>query len=132
MILLPADYVLIAFVLGWAVLGLFRGFSGSVAFLAGVVIAGLFAVTGWRYSADYLSVAWQRGLATFVATLIVFGIVRFLIGRFVNKLLAQPADAIFGFLIGAAVGCLPMVVWALSGFCLEYSTLASEIAGYVG
>ncbi|MBR2938616.1 MAG: hypothetical protein IKC15_02000 [Kiritimatiellae bacterium] len=49
-----------------------------------------------------------------------------------NGLLAQPADAIFGFLTGLVVVALLLAGWAFSGLYLEYSFLASEFARYVG
>ena len=67
-----------------------------------------------------------------VALLVAFGIVRALVRRFVNGLLAQPADAIFGFLTGLVVVALLLAGWAFSGLYLEYSFLASEFARYVG
>ena len=75
---------------------------------------------------------WVRALAVLAGLLVVFGIVRALVRRFVNGLLAQPADAIFGFLAGVLLVALVAVGWAVSGLFLEYSYIASELARYVG
>lgn len=127
----PADYALCGITIVMAVLGLFRGFSGTLGFAAGAVAAAFAASFGWAYSASFTEVAWQRGAGVLVATLLAFGIVRLIVKKLVNGLLAQPSDAIFGFLVGAALGVLILAAWAYSGAYLEYSTLAREISQYV-
>ena len=128
---LPADYALCGITVVMAVLGLFRGFSGTLGFVLGAVAAAFAASFGWAYSASLTDVAWQRGVGVLVATLLAFGIVRLIVKKLVNGLLAQPSDAIFGFLIGAALGALILAAWAYSGAYLEYSTLAKEVSAYV-
>lgn len=128
---LPADYVLCGLTVVMAVLGLFRGFSGTLGFVLGAIAALVTASFGWTYSASLTEVVWQRGAGVLVATLLAFGLVRLIVKKLVNGLLAQPSDAIFGFLIGAALGVLVLVVWAHSGIYLEYSTLAKEASAYV-
>ena len=127
----PADYVLCGITVVMAVLGLFRGFSGTLGFVLGAVAAAFAASFGWACSASLTDVAWQRGAGVLVVTLLVFGIVRLIVKKLVNGLLAQPSDAIFGFLIGVALGVLILVAWAYSGAYLEYSTLVKEAAAYV-
>ena len=114
-----------------AVLGLFRGLSGTLAFLTGALAAGLAGSFGWSYSATLTCVTWQRGAGVLVAVLLVFGIVRLIVRKLVNGLLAQPSDALFGLLAGVAFGVLLLVIWAYSGVYLEYSVLASEVSAYV-
>ena len=128
---LPADYVICGITIVMAVLGLFRGFSGTLGFVLGAVAAAFAASFGWVYSASVTTVAWQRGAGVLVATLLVFGIVRLVVKKLVNGLLAQPSDAIFGLLIGVALGVLVLAAWAYSGAYLEYSFLAKEAAAYV-
>lgn len=128
---LPADYALCGLTVVMAVLGLFRGFSGTLGFVLGVIAALVTASFGWTYSASLTAVVWQRGAGVLVATLLAFGFVRLIVKKLVNGLLAQPSDAIFGFLIGAALGVLVLVAWAHSGIYLEYSTLAKEVSSYV-
>lgn len=128
---LAADYAICGITIVMAVLGLFRGFSGTLGFVLGAVAAAFAASFGWVYSASLTDVAWQRGAGVLVATLLVFGIVRLIVKKLVNGLLAQPSDAIFGFLVGAALGVLILVAWAYSGAYLEYSTLAREASVYV-
>ena len=129
--LLPGDYVLGGLTLVMAVTGLFRGFSGTLAFVLATVAAGGVGVLGWPYSASFTSVLWMRGAGTLVAVLLAFGLVRLIVKKLVNGLLSQPSDAIFGFLIGVAFGGLLLLGWVLSGFHLEYSALATELAAYV-
>lgn len=128
----PADYVIAGLAVISAVLGLFRGFSGMLAFCLATAAAGFVGSFGWRVSEPWFEQLWARGLAVLVALLVAFGIVRALVRRFVNGLLAQPADAIFGFLTGLVVVVLVLAGWAFSGLYLEYSFLASELARYVG
>ena len=68
---------------------------------------------------------------TLVATLLAFGLVRLIVKKLVNGLLAQPTDALFGMLIGAGLGVLLLIAWARSGLYLEYSALARECSAYV-
>ncbi len=114
-----------------AVMGLFRGLSGTLAFLAAVLSAGAVAVFGWPFSARWLAAPWARGAATLVATLVAFGLVRLIVKKLVNVLLAQPSDSIFGFFVGILTGLLLLVAWAYTGFYTECSTLATELAPHV-
>ena len=130
--LLPADYAICAATLVSAVLGAIRGLSGVVAFVAATVAAVFAASFGWPYSETLTCVVWQRAVGVGLATLLVFGIVRAIARKFVNGMLAQPADAIFGFLFGAALGAALVLAWALSGIFPEYSAIVREVAARVG
>ena len=128
---LPADYAICGITVVMAVLGLFRGFSGTLGFVLGAIAAAFVGSFGWTYSLSFTEVMWQRGAGVLVAALLAFGLVRLIVKKLVNGLLAQPSDAIFGLLIGAALGVLILVAWAYSGAYLEYSHLAKEAAVYV-
>lgn len=130
--LLLGDYVLCGLTLVMAVTGLFRGFSGTLAFVLATVAAAAAGFLGWPYSASFTPVLWMRGAGTLVATLLVFGLVRLIVKKLVGGLLAQPSDALFGSLVGVLVGVLLLGLWAYTGFHLEYSRLAQELAPYVG
>ena len=127
-----ADWLLCGLTVVMAVLGLFRGFSGTLAFLLATFSAALAGNFGWLYTVNFTEVLWQRALATLVGTLLIFGIVRLFVKKLVNGLLSQPSDAIFGFLTGAAFGALLLAAWVWSGLYLEYSYLAGGLAAYVG
>ena len=127
----PADYVLCALTVVSAVLGLFRGFSGTLAFLVAVASGGAAASLTWAYSLRFTQVAWMRATGTLLAALFAFGLVRIIVKKLVNGLLAQPSDAVFGLLVGAAAGMLVTVGWAWSGMFLEYSNLASAVSVWV-
>ena len=129
--LLPADYVLCGITLVMAVTGLFRGFSGTLAFMLATVAAAGAGFLGWPYSASFTPVLWMRGAGTLVGVLLVFGLVRLIVKKLVGGLLAQPSDALFGAVIGSLVGVLLLVLWSYTGFHIEYSNLAQEIAPYV-
>ena len=128
---LPADYALGGIALAMAVLGLFCGFSGALAFLLATPAAALAAGFCWPYSAEISNVAWMRAAGVLVVSLLVFGIVRIVVKKLVNGLLAQPADAIFGLIAGALAGAMLVVAWGWSGLYLEYSNLAREVAAHV-
>lgn len=129
--LLPADYVLGGLTVVMAVLGLFRGLSGTLAFFVACACASGVAVLGWPLSAGYTAVTWMRAAGVAVATLVVFGLVRLIVKKFVNGLLSQPSDALFGFVVGAAFGAAALAGWACSGYHLEYSNLAAKAAEYL-
>jgi uncharacterized membrane protein required for colicin V production len=124
----PADYILCVLTLTAAVMGLFRGFSGTLAVFAALAVGGTAATFTWAFSAEFTPEVWLRAAMTLVAALLAFGIVRLVVKKLVNGLLAQPTDAIFGMLAGAAAGALLAVGWAWSGMFLEYSTIASAVA----
>jgi uncharacterized membrane protein required for colicin V production len=123
-----ADYILCALTLVAAILGLFRGFSGTLAFVCAVVCAGVVASLSWPYSERFIEEIWLRSAVTIVSSLLAFGLVRIIVKKLVNGLLAQPTDAIFGSLVGIVSGTLLTIAWAWSGMFLEYSTLASMAA----
>lgn len=126
-----ADYVLCALVLMLATLGLFRGFSGTLGFVLALTAALFTAFFGWMYSPVLTSVVWQRGGGVLLLTLLVFGLVRLIVKKLVNGLLAQPSDALFGCLLGVAIGVAILLVWARTGAFLDYSYLAREVSAYV-
>lgn len=129
--LLTADYVLVGIAAVMAITGLFRGFSGTIAFFAAVAALAISAAFGWKYSTEFVDATWARALATLVVALLAFGIVRMIVRKLVNGLLAQPSDALFGFLLGALFGALVVIGWAASGMYLEYSNLATEAAKFL-
>lgn len=114
-----------------AVMGLFRGLSGALGFLAASMAAAAAGTFGWPLSETWFAEVWQRGAVVLVAVLISFGLVRLLVKKAVNGLLSQPSDAIFGCLVGILTGVLLLAAWAYSGFWTEYSALATEVARYV-
>ncbi len=126
-----ADYVLCGVTLALAVTGLFRGFSGTLAFLLASAAAACVASFGWVHLAGLTEATWMCVAGTLIATLLAFGLVRFVVTKLVHGLLAQPADAIFGFVAGAFVGALLVALWAYSGFHTEQSLLVREMQPYV-
>ena len=128
---LTADYCIGAVAVVMAVLGLFRGLSGTLAFAAASA-AGLFVASfGWSYSATLTAVAWQRWGGVLLASLLAFALVRIVVKRLVGGMLAQPSDAIFGMLTGVAIAVLVVLAWAWSGMFVEYSRIVQEVAAHV-
>ncbi len=130
--MLPMDWVLAGFVLSMAVMGLFRGFSGTLAFMAAIAAASVAGFKAWELAPNWLGQLWMCGAATLIVVLIVFGIVRLIVKKIVNGILAQPSDAIFGFVAGAVAGLVVIFVWAKTGFYTEYSNIVTEVAARVG
>ena len=127
--LLPADFAIFAIAAVLAVTGLFRGLSGVVAFLAGL-LASSFAVTAvWGLSQAYFDDVWKRALTTFVVSLLAFGLVRMVFAKFIHVLVLQPGESVLGFLLGAAGGLSLFLVWAAVGQGLEYSAVAASLGG---
>ena len=127
-----ADYALCTVTLVAAVMGMFRGFSGTLAFALATAAASLAATLGWSLSPALTDSTWQRVSGVVMATVVTFGIVRLVVKKLVNKLLTQPSDAIFGGLVGAGLGVAAVVAWAYSGFFPEYSVLVRTVASYIG
>ena len=126
-----ADYALCGLTIVMAVTGLFRGFSGTIAFVLASAAAAAAGSFGWSWSAEVTDATWMRGAGVLVAALLAFGIVRLIVKKLVNGLLAQPSDAILGAVVGAALGGVVVAVWARAGICLEYSALVRTVAEYV-
>lgn len=82
-----------------AVIGLFIGFSGALAFLFGTAAAVGAAYFSWEMAADFVSQTPLRALAVGLLALVVFGAVRWVVRKCVHGIVAQPGDSIFGALL---------------------------------
>lgn len=120
-----ADWVLAALTAFFAMMGLFRGFSGTIAFVLACAAAAFSVLPGWTLTALASDSLWMRRAICFVGVLLVFGIVRWLVKKLVNGILSQPSDAIFGFLLGVATGIGVVFAWAFSGIYTEFSTFVT-------
>ena len=104
------DWIIFAVTAFFTVVGLFRGFSGQLGSLVGMVVAlaagyFLFAplkgiVVGGNWVSGETAQNAVAGMADFVIMLVAFGIVRRIVARFVSFLVPQPMNAIAGALIG--------------------------------
>lgn len=110
-----ADYVVLSTAVITAVFGLFIGFSGTLAFLSGALSAVACGFFAWEPSAELIANSWLRALAVGIASLLVFGLVRFVVKRGVHGLVAQPGDAIFGAITSALSGAI--VSLGVVGLC---------------
>lgn len=116
-----ADYVILSASAIAGAAGLFIGFSGALAFLAATVVGAFSGKLFWAFSAEFLVENWSRGLATLVFTIVAFGLIRWVVRKFVNGLLKQPADSIFGFLVAAAAG---LIISFVAIYSLNYFNIA--------
>lgn len=113
--LIAPDYVVLAIALAGAVVGLFVGFSGALAFLLATIVAGGAASYAWPRLVTEFPSTGMRGSVVAICALLLFGIVRFIVKRFVHGLVAQPGDAIFGAVLSAtaAFGISLFGLWAI-------------------
>lgn len=110
------DWGIFAVAAFFTVVGLFKGFSGQLGSLAGMgaaLLAGYFMFAPVK--SVMLACGWVSGEAVvntaaaavdFAAMLVVFGLVRRIVARFVSFLVPQPMNAI----AGGAVGLLKSAV----------------------
>jgi len=104
MALATADYAILGATLVSALFGLFGGFSGALAFLAGVGAASAAVRFGWGTLESRIQTPWLLALAALAVALVAFGVARLIVKKTVHKILAQPGDAIFGLLVSAVAG----------------------------
>lgn len=123
------DYAVVALAVAGAVVGLFIGISGALAFLAGAVAASAAGFFAWPFSADVIASPWLRGIAVGILTLLVFGSVRWGVKKLVHGLVAQPGDALIGSLLAALTcGLLSLgAVWGLRFLFPENPDFASVL-----
>jgi uncharacterized membrane protein required for colicin V production len=131
-----SDYIMLGVSLAAAILGMFGGFSGALAFLAGVGAAVAALRFGWDSLACRIETPWVLALAALACALVFFGIARLIVKKTVKNLLAQPADAIFGAMIAAVSG---FAIAVAAAYALEHllgiavsSSLLTEVLKLVG
>lgn len=119
------DYVLLAVIGALAVIGLFKGFSGWLGTLSG---AGAAALAGYFAFGSCIKAAaacpWVSGpfvhlagaVLDFLLSLVVFGLVRRLAGKFFSFLLPQPLNALAGMAGGLLLGMIFLVFLAGTAF----------------
>lgn len=128
------DWVLFAVAAFFMVVGLFRGFSGQFGSFVGLVAAlaaGYFLFAPIRNlvaSGNWLTgETAQSGAAAvidFVVALVVFGLVRRIVAKFVSFLVPQPMNAIVGGAVGIVKGMV--AVGLLTGVGLVQTGRFSE------
>ena len=128
------DWVLFGVTAFFVVIGLFRGFSGQLGSFAGIavaLVAGYFLFSPLR--AMVVTGNWvtggtaQSGVAAgldFIAALIIFGLVRRVVAKFVSFLVPQPMNALAGGLVGLFMGAV--AVAGLTGVGLVQTGRFSE------
>ena len=142
------DWFLVAVTAFLTVVGLFKGLSGQLGSLVGMVVgvaAGYLLfdpisgfVSGGNWVSGDVAQKALAGILDLIAALVVFGVVMRIVAKFVSFLIPQPMDAIAGGLVGLLKG---LVVIALltgaglvqtgrfsMGFLADHSTLV-KMAG---
>ena len=145
--LLPLDYILIGVAILITGIGLFRGLSGELGSIAGFAAASaagyLLLDVARTCVAAFCSgtvAAPAAYVLDFVFALVAFGIVRFLVAKFVAVLVPQPTNAFLGMLGGlfksvvvvgllTGVGLLAPGEYS-GGFFATHSTIVGHVAGW--
>lgn len=154
--LTAVDYSILCGIALVAGIGLWRGLSGEIGFIAGLVAA---IATGFMAYGAARELAVACGLAKggaldapaagaidFVFALVAFGVVRFVVAKFVSVLVPQPTNAIIGGICGiikgtvgvcllAGIGILPPGRYSqgfLSGHSVIVRLVATFADGYFG
>lgn len=104
------DCIIFAVAAFFTVIGLFKGFSGQLGSIVGIaaaLVAGYFLfspikdfVSGGNWVSGDTVQKSVAGVADFAVMLVVFGVVRRIVARFVSFLVPQPMNAIAGGVIG--------------------------------
>ena len=136
----PVDYVIAAVVGGCVIIGLFKGLSGCLGTLAGAAAAAVATTLAFgtlqTFAGTFTFLAgsgFQRPAAfvlNFILGLIVFGLVRRFVVKFVSFLVPQPLNAIIGGVGGVCLGLalvgLLAVTAALEGARFEDGFVAAH------
>lgn len=94
------DWALSGAAVFFAVIGIFRGFSGEAGSAAGWIAGATAAYFAWDFSADWTGTKWISFVFAAAASLFSFWLVRVVVSKLVNKALSQPTDAFVGFILG--------------------------------
>lgn len=125
------DYVLAGAAALVCTIGLFRGLSGFLAFLTASAATAAAVVWLWPESAPHIHSTALRVAAFAAGGVLVFGVVRMIVKKLVNGLLAQPVDSIAGLAVAAACCILAIVAVSRFGIVRERSLIAREVALHV-
>lgn len=137
----PLDYAYLSIAAVCVVVGLVRGLSGCLAFVAAVATAlcsarPIYALAGGMGCAG----GWQW-VAAVVGVLVAAAVVRFVVARFVSVCVPQPFDAILGACTGVLLALLLTAASTVIGFAVtgrfsggfpaEKSVLAARAGGWL-
>ena len=119
------DWIIFAVAAFFMVVGLFRGFSGQLGSLVGMtaaLVTGYFLfspIRGFVVDGNWVSGETAQnavaGISDFVVMLVVFGLIRRVVARFVSFVVPQPMNAIAGALIGLMKSVVVVGVLAAVG-----------------
>ena len=126
MSLTPIDLALLCGVAVMVGIGLYRGLSGELASFAGFVAAvaagyGLYdfahvAVRSFGFDKGDTTELVVTGVAVFVLGLVAFGLVRWVVDKFVSFLVPQPTNALLGAVSGIFKSLVSLSLLAGVGF----------------
>ena len=126
MSLTPIDLALLCGVALMVGIGLYRGLSGELASFVGFVAAvaagyGLYdfahvAVRSFGFDKGDTTELVVTGVAIFVLGLVVFGLVRWVVDKFVSFLVPQPTNALLGAVSGILKSLIVLSLLAGVGF----------------
>ena len=128
---LPADYAIGGVAVVFAGLGLFRGFSGTLAFFVAAGCAAAAGVFFRPFAVQMFGAEWSRVLVNIVVSVLVFGLVRIVVKKTVNGLLAQPTDSIAGVATGLVLWAALVYAATFAPWMIERSVVVREVAAHV-
>lgn len=99
--------------------------------VAASVISFATAVFSWSFVCLLDVPSWAHFVIALVIGLAVFGLVRVLVKKIVFKLLAQPADSIFGFCLGIVISLLLIYIASNVQLAVDHSVIAREAGALV-
>lgn len=95
-------------------------------FVAATVVSIAFSIFIWTYITGFFESQWVRVTLLIILALLAFGLVRVIVDGLVTALLAQPADSIFGVILGIALGALVIYIAANIPKARDVSVIARE------
>lgn len=94
------DYAIVAAGAFFALVGLFRGFSGEVGSASGWIAGAAAAYFSWNEASIALPEKWMAIAVSAVISVFSFWIIRVVVSKLINKALSQPTDALVGCTLG--------------------------------
>lgn len=120
------DYILLAVSCFFVIMGLFKGASGLFSFVTATITSVSASILLWPYIAARFPQLSVKYVVAIVVGLIIFGLIRIIVRKIVNGLLGQPADAIFGFVLGVLTSALLIYIASNIPYARSVSRIAHE------
>lgn len=121
------DYAVLALSCFFLILGICRGASGVFSFLCATVVSVSAGIFVWEPIGALGFARWVQLTVVVILGLLAFGVIRVVVKKLVNSLLAQPADCLFGLLLGVTVSILLFYIVSSIPLAREHSVLGQQL-----